>query len=218
VVAKFISFVMHPLFMMFYMMVLLVLLHPYSFGASSITDKRAIGMLIGILASTVVLPGVGIMLLKPLGFMKSYQTPAREERIGAYIILSIMYVWVYKSLSFGFGFPALSAQLFLGATIALFIAFFLNNFIKVSAHMNGAGGLVAGVFIILFNHYPGGIVAIPILGQVFSFSLSVIAIWTVILAGATAYSRIALKAHSYHELILGFLVGVSGQLFAVMWG
>ena len=42
----------------------------------------------------------------------------------------------------------------LGATIALFIAFFINIFSKISAHAVGMGGLVAMVLIsiISFSH------------------------------------------------------------------
>jgi hypothetical protein len=215
-IAKFISFVLHPLFIMFYVMVLLVLLQPYAFGVQNITEKRAITMLLGIFASTVVLPGFGILLLKPLGFMDSYQTPGRQERIGAYIILIIMYVWVYKNLSSGFGFPDISAQVFLGATIAICVAFFINNFIKISAHMNGVGGLVGAIFLLLVNNYPGGLIAFPFMGQFVSVSLTTILILAVLLAGATGYARLALKAHTYQELILGFSVGFGCQVIALM--
>jgi hypothetical protein len=215
-IAKFISFVMHPLFIMFYVMVLLVLVHPFAFGVQSITEKRAITMLMGIFATAVILPGFGILLLKPLGFMNSYQTPERQERIGPYIILIIMYVWVYKNMSAGFGFPEIAAQIFLGATIAICIAFFINNFIKISAHMNGVGGLVGALLILLVKNYPGGLVQLPLFGQYFSVSLTAILILAVLLAGATGYARLALKAHTYQELVLGFSVGFLGQLIALM--
>jgi hypothetical protein len=203
--------------MMFYVLVLLVLIDPFAFGISQITEKRSMVMLIGVFSATVLLPGFGIMLLKPLGFLNDYQRPAREERIGPYIILSILYVWVYKNLTGGLGFPEVYAQLFLGATIALFVAFFINNWLKVSAHMNGVGGLVGALLILLVRHYPGAVVSIPCFGQIVSISLTAVFITAVFLAAATAYARLALSAHTFQQVWIGFVVGLGGQILAMLY-
>lgn len=210
--ARILSLVLHPLFMMFYFMVLLLVIHPYSFGVHQITDKRAAIMLFGVFAATVILPGFGILLLKPLGFMQNYQSPARQERIGPYIILSIMYVWVYKSLTAGIGFPQTFAQVFLGATVALFIGFFLNNWIKVSAHMNGIGGLLGAVLITAVSFSPGAVLPLQLGNASLQISLSAILIFVVLLAGALAWARLRLKVHTYQELALGFLIGLGSQI------
>jgi membrane-associated phospholipid phosphatase len=200
---------------MFYYLVVLICIHPYSFGVRHITDKRAMVLLMGVFAATVVLPGFGIMLLKPLGFMQSYQSPSKQERIGPYIILGIMYVWVYKSLTADLGFPLTYANVFLGATIALFIGFFLNNWIKVSAHMNGVGGFLGAVLITALSFYPGATLPIELNGMTLQISMSALVIFSVILAAATAYARLALKAHNWQEVILGFLIGFISQF--VVW-
>jgi hypothetical protein len=215
-VAKIISFLMHPLFGMTYILVLLMLLHPFDFGVHHLTEKRGMIMLFGVIASTVLLPAAGILLLKPLGYLKSYETPERQERIGPYIITGMMYIWVYKNLSSGIGLAPAYNQIFMGATIALFIGFFINNWFKVSAHMNGLGGLVAAVCIITVHIYPGSTLVLPIGGQFLSMSMNVILILAVLLAGATAYARLALKAHTYSELSIGFLVGMVSQVIAML--
>ncbi len=214
--ARFLSFVLHPLFMMFYFMLLLMAINPYSFGVHQLTDKRALIMLFGVFASTVIIPGFGIMLLKPLGFLQNYQSPAREERIGPYLILICFYVWVYKSLTAGIGFPQTYAQVFLGATIAIIVGFFLNNWIKVSAHMNGIGGLVGGVLITATHFLPGAVLPIRLGTVTIQMSVSALLMVVVLLAGACAWARLRLKVHTWQELVLGFLIGLGSQI-AVMF-
>ena len=95
--------------------------------------------------------------------------------------------------------PAITAQLMLGAAIALFFTGIINLKMKISAHLVGIGG-ITGAFLAL-NLY----------------DLKDTSIWIMacfIVAGIIAWARLQLNAHSPNEVYTGFGLGIFCQLLA----
>ena len=103
-----------------------------------------------------------------------------------------------------------SRSLFSGAAAV----FFINNFIKISLHAAGVGGLVALVALtkITFGYsqaqigIPGGVnVVLP---------LDYILYAVILIAGFVCTSRMILKAHNLKEVYMGFIVGFASILIS----
>ena len=211
--AQFISILGHPLLIVSYGLLLLMLLNPYAFGAHDIGDKTAILAFIQVFATTFIIPGVGVAMMKPLGLISSLEMPDKQERTGPYIITGIFYLWMFKNFLSGGQMPLLFTRFVLGATIGLFLAFFINIFSKISAHAVGMGGLVA-LLVMANGEWGGGMASIPLLGGVLSLSLNAILAGVLLLAGLVGVARLALGAHVPEDLYRGFGVGVMAQLVA----
>jgi hypothetical protein len=141
-----------------------------------------------------------------LGLIKSLHLDDKQDRTGPYIITGVFYLWLVKNLlSLGY-LPSLFVAFALGATISLFLAFFINIFLKVSAHAAGMGGFVTMLLITLFR-YPDATLGIPAFGGTFMVGFGVVLALGILFAGLVGTARLALKAHSPTELYIGYGVG-----------
>jgi hypothetical protein len=91
---------------------------------------------------------------------------------------------------------------YLGIFLATIPALIINNFIKISMHALGCGGVVAFIIIVAFtqNIHLG----LPIAIAVF-------------LAGMVCTARFLVSDHTNTEVYSGFIIGAISQLIAV-WG
>lgn len=194
-----------------YALLLLMAINPFAFGVFSLGEKQAILLLIYVFTTTTLIPGIGIAIMKPLGFVKNLQSPERMERIGPYIVTGIFYLWLYKNLSASGQVPPLYLICVLGATIGLFGAFVINIFTKISAHATGMGGLV-GMLLLTAWIWPGSTLDIFVFKTSVQLSLTLAAGIMIVLAGLVGTARLALKAHVPADLWQGYLVG-----FAAVW-
>jgi hypothetical protein len=211
--AHILSFLGHPLLMLSYALLLLLALNPYAFSVRGMGDHRAVLLLLTVFVTTFLLPGFGVALLKPLGFIRSLEMHDKQERIGPYIITGVFYLWLFKNLN-GSQAPALFGVFVLGATIGLFFAFFFNIFTKISAHATGMGGLVAMVLLAVLQWQGMGLaLPLPLGGSILLSSVAVLAL-TVLLAGMVGSARLALGAHVPADLYRGYAAGFVAVLIA----
>jgi len=144
-----------------------------------------------VLLTTGLLPGVAIWLLKKNGVVSDLDVSVRSERTIPYIIVLISYgmavVMLIKAQ-----FPWLAVKLFLGAMLAVAIAFFITLKWKISAHAMSFGCIIAAAIIICL--YQG---LFPLLALSGLF----------LMAGLQSSSRVYLKAHTLAQVILGFGLG-----------
>lgn len=211
--ARILSYLGHPLLVLTYILLLLLAVNPFAFSARSITDHRAMLLLISVFTTTFLLPGFGVALMKPLGFIQSLEMESKQERIGPYIITGIFYLWLFKNLFSGSQIPSLFAVCVLGATVGLFFAFFVNIFTKISAHATGMGGLVAMVLLATIE-WSGTGMMIPIFDGSLQISLTVLLALTVLFAGLIGMARLALKAHVPEDLYRGYVAGFAAVMLA----
>jgi membrane-associated phospholipid phosphatase len=191
----------------------MLIFNPYAFGARDIADSTAMILLIMVFATTFVIPGAGVAMMKPLGLIKSIQMEDKQDRTGPYIITGVFYLWLFKNLLSGGRAPDFLAQFVLGATIGLFLSFFINIFTKISAHAVGMGGLLAGLFLI-GREWGGGMANIAMMNGNFSISLNLVFMIICVFAGLIGVARLALGAHTPADLYRGYIVGVVAQIVA----
>ena len=191
--------------------------NPYAFSARSMTDKPAMILFISVFSTSFVLPAFGTALMKPLGLIRSLQMDDKLERTGPYIVSGIFYLWLYKNLDATGQAPALFNTFVLGATIALFFAFFINIFTKISAHAVGMGGLAA-MTLLTNTAWDSASIGIPVLGGTLQLSMIAVLALVVLLAGFVGSARLALGAHIPADLYRGYAAGMSAVFLANFTG
>ena len=204
--AQFVSAIGHPMLILLYVLLLMLATNPFLFGVRSMDETRAVVLIVSVFASTIMIPGAGVALMKPLGLVKSLELADKQERIGPYIITGVFYLWLFKNLISLGQTPVLFSKFVLGATIGLFLSFFINIFTKISAHTVGMGGLLAMVLLLMGNwHNP--MAGIPAFGGTVLVSMYYVLILSILLAGAVGSARLALKAHEPGQVYLGYVTG-----------
>ncbi len=215
--ARIISYIFHPLLILTYMLVLLLLVNPYLFGLNSIAESNSKILILRIFLSTFFIPAFSVIVLRLVGMIDSLEMPDKTERIGPYIITGIFYLWMVRNFIDNSNIPAAYTCFVLGATIGLFIAFFINIFSKISAHAVGMGGLIGMVVItMLLFSYGSFSIHLGIFGAI-HLNMNVVLMISIILAGLVGTSRLLLQAHDPQDLYGGFIVGFSSQFIALYY-
>jgi hypothetical protein len=211
--AQLLSILFHPLLILTYVLLALMLINPYAFSVRHLSDKRAMILFLSVFSTSFLLPAFGVILMKPLGLIKTLQMEDKLERTGPYILSGVFYLWLYKNLDSTGQAPPLFNTFVLGATIGLFFAFFINIFTKISAHAVGMGGLVA---MLLFTAmaWSGGTFGITTTGGTLQLSLTALLAVAIVLAGLVGTARLALGAHVPADLWRGYAAGFVAVLLA----
>ena len=126
--AYFFSILFHPLLVLTYMLILLLLVNPYIFGVNSIGASTP--LILMIFLSTFFIPTVAVTMMKLLGLISTFEMKDRHERIGPYIITGILYLWIFRNVLENPNIPYPYKVFVLGATLGLFIAFLSTCFPK----------------------------------------------------------------------------------------
>jgi hypothetical protein len=214
ILANLISVLLHPLFVIGYVMLFLMWANPYLFGFSG--DKAEGLVVISIVSISVLFPMISILMMKALGLISTLEMKDKNERIGPLIVTGLFYMWLYVNIRNNDSIPAALSFFVLGCTISVFLALIINSFTKISLHTIAAGGLATGMMYILFHFTYGHLdVAIPVLQTQFRMSDRLILIIIMFTAGAVGASRLYLKAHKENEIYGGYVVGILSQLIAI---
>lgn len=196
-----------------YMLVLLLVVNPYMFGVHHFADQLPLMLIV--FFSTFFIPGFAMLLLKKLGFIQSLAMDDRHDRIIPYILTAVFYLSTYYTLSQTPDIPDAFKTFMLGGIIALFMAFFINNFSKISIHAVGMGGLLAmTVILIYFFRQKSFPLETFVFGSIRVQMYSILMI-VLLLAGLVGSSRLLLSSHEPKDLWGGYLVGIAGQFIAL---
>ncbi|MDX1912464.1 MAG: hypothetical protein SFV22_13300 [Saprospiraceae bacterium] len=206
--ARIVSWMGHPLLVPTYMLLLMLHINSFAFGAHYIGDQRTMVLLFYVISTTFLIPALGVSLLRPLGLIRSLTMHDKQERTGPYIITGVFYLWMFKNFSEGVV-PLLYAKFVLGATIGLFLAFFINIFSKISEHAVGMGALTAMTILLAFEWPALSLSAGPML-----LSINMVVVFAVLLAGLVGMARLAVGAHKPSELFQGYAAGFVAVLLA----
>jgi len=146
--AKIISVLFHPLFLFFYLIVIAYHFDPYGYQS---THPKAIGLMFIMSFFTLVLfPAVTVALLKALNFIPSFSMPDKEHRIAPLIGTCVFYIWYFVNVKNNVAFPPSLVFVALGGAIATGLAFFINNFSKISLHAVGSGAFLMAIAVLAF--------------------------------------------------------------------
>ena len=200
--AKLISYLFHPVFMPLVMAGVLYLVSPNSF--TGIPQRELLTWAEIIFYNTIFIPLVAILLMKALGFVKSFRMETAKERIIPLMATMIFYFWVSQVFDrrSDVVVPLVLKVLLLGNLWGIIILFLVNIFTKISMHTASAGGMI-GILIVLFitGHVN---IAIP-----FCIAL--------LLAGMIGSARMILHAHERGDIWLGYIIGILVQIGAYLY-
>ena len=199
--------------MVIYVLVLFLKINPYLFPYRN--GRQFGAMVIIVFVTAVFIPIVSILMMRGTGLIDSLQMKEKTQRIGPLIVTAIAYLWLFLNIRTHDEIPKVFSAFILGAIISLFIAFFINNFSKISLHAVGLGGmLIAIVNVMMLSERA---YAVFDFGNVISISMHNLFLLAllIIIIGAVLSSRLYLKAHQLKDVLGGFLVGMLGQLIAI---
>ena len=197
IAAKTFSYIFHPLLMPIIGLLIVFNSNSYINFAIPVELKQATLLLVAV--STFVIPLIITLLLLNRGHISSLEMPTNRERILPYGFTIIFYIFTIYMLKQA-PIPQLIFDFMIGAVASVTLAFLINLKWKISAHMIGIGGLT------------GALVCMTLLLETNMISFIVFAI---IASGITATSRLTLNAHTPHQLVAGYLLGISCQVIAI---
>lgn len=211
IVFKSISYIFHPLFLVVLMLWILMTVNPYLFG---ITNSKAEGLLlISVFSMSVMFPLISVLLMKGLGLIRTIHMREDKERVGPLIATSIFYLWLYINIKNNNLVPQAFSFFVLGTTIAIFLAFFISNFSKISLHTIGMGGFLMGLILVRYN-FTYDSFAIKIGSLNYLIQMDFLIILVILLTGLVGTARLYLKEHDKEQVYGGYLVGVFSQNIA----
>jgi hypothetical protein len=203
ILARFISFVFHPLLMATYLIGMLAFLLPSALYP--IDEGRHIPILIFIFALTFALPALGISTLRILGAVKTFAMKDRGDRIRPFFLITITYCFVTYMLSSKTGISTHDNffKLLLIIDCIVITATVITFFYKISIHSMGIWG-VLGIAVALNRMSETDMLVMPVVA-------------CLVIAGLIMWARLLLETHSSKEVWLGALVGFSIGLTGVVF-
>ena len=199
-IGNFISYIFHPLFIPTYFLLYLIQNIPYEFAG--ITPWQLQLRVFSVFWLTAFFPAFSVFLLWKLKFSDSIYLRTQKERIIPYVITMFFYWWMYY-LSRHFNDQPLALKYFyFGIFIASAIGLVINNFIKVSLHGIGVGGMLMAV-ILAGVMYP--------IQNIFWVSIAIV------ITSLVMSARMMVSNHTNKELWIGLMVGAATQTIAYLW-
>ena len=145
-------------------------------------------------------PVVWLAMMKGLQMIPNFKLEDPKERIIPFVATATFYL--FATLMFK-NWPNMKIPpnllvfyMMTGASMAIFISFFINIFNKISLHTVAAGSLF-GLLLILVRYS--------------SYDLRLVFILAILLVGFIGSARLFLGAHNQREITLGYLVGFTSQ-------
>lgn len=186
--ARVISFVLHPLWMPLFTLLILYSIDPF-LGISSGQFRFLLVMLL----ICIIAPGVSILVMVKRKIVSDIEVSKKNERYLPFFLVLFYYILTYVFLRWNhLHFPNAIYALLFSLIVSLVLAMLINLRTKISIHLMAMGG-VAGA-LLAFNQ-------LHLLG----IGL-MLALW-LILSALLAWSRIYQGLHTTAQVYLGFLTG-----------
>lgn len=192
-IALFTSYVLHPLLMPFYAMLLVLYTSFFGFFVSLPIKKL---ILYAVAAATIMLPIAFILLLRSLKVLTSIHLKERRERISPILFTAFSMYLCHLILRHISNLHPIYSRAMLWLMLLLLLLAIITRFWKISLHMAGVGGFLALAFSLSFANW--------------FFPLFIL------LAGILGSSRLYLKAHNLIQVAAGFLLGF-GFIMFFLW-
>jgi membrane-associated phospholipid phosphatase len=184
-----VSWILHPLWMPFYLVLTLALHAPGFIG----DNVPGITLSVIILVMTGILPAFNLILFRILGTIPDLRLAERKDRIMPFMFITMIYAGV--TYLFYEQYPIPSAfKILLMTAVASLTAATLTLFLKVSIHALSISA-VASILLIVEASPAGGQLFWP-------------AALAIILGGLVMSARLYLNAHNLKEIVTGSLTGI----------
>lgn len=200
-IAKIISVIFHPLLMPSYALVIIFNSNTH-YSYMPYEAQKLIYILVFL--CTFLIPVSTIPFLMNLKVISGVSMKTHRERIIPLLISALAYYFAYYLLgklplsTIGF-----IKMMILASSMLILVSLIVSFKWKISAHLVGIGGLLASMFF-----YAVYFVA--------NFTLLIMVLS--LIAGAIAYSRLKMQAHTPAQVYVGFLTGFAGMLFILYLG
>ncbi|MBP6687962.1 MAG: hypothetical protein KA160_08900 [Lacibacter sp.] len=191
------SYLFHPLFIIGW--VVLYLLYRNNLVFLGIHPEDRVIVFLRVFSTSIFLPLVTVLLLKGLGFIQSVQLHTQKDRIIPYVACITFFFWTYY-VSKQLGDPVELRSFLLSAFVASSASLLINNYMKVSMHAIGVGGMITFFILLLFANR---------LDDVFALLAAVF------ITGITCSSRLIASDHKPFEIYTGLITGIVIQF--VTW-
>ena len=193
-----VSWLMSPLLMPVYGIVMVFMLTVYSYVPMGIK----LGFTLIVAGVTIILPMLTVLLLKHLGMVSEIGLNNQKERTIPYLITILCMGGTAVFLAMK-GFPLWVVMFYAGGALAGLIEAIINNWWKISAHAAGVAGLVA--MLVRMSHTP------MVNPDVLTWLIVAVAC-----AGLTGSARLWLGRHTLAQVLAGYAVGFCSVYFLTM--
>lgn len=193
-----VSWLMSPLLMPVYGIVMVFMLTVYSYVPMGIK----LGFTLIVAGVTIILPMLTVLLLKHLGMVSEIGLNNQKERTIPYLITILCMGGTAVFLAMK-GFPLWVVMFYAGGALAGLIEAIINNWWKISAHGAGVAGLVA--MLVRMSHTP------MVNPDVLTWLIVAVAC-----AGLTGSARLWLGRHTLEQVLAGYAVGFCSVYFLTM--
>ncbi|OPZ98327.1 MAG: hypothetical protein BWY70_01254 [Bacteroidetes bacterium ADurb.Bin408] len=188
--ARVVSYILHPLLMPTYGLLLLFsldsvisLLMPY---------KARMAVVVVIFLNTALVPALFFIFLKSRRVISSLKMQNRYERNIPFIITAVFYFVTYIMLQ-KYNLPQIIYFLIFGSSCLIILAMIINIWWKISIHMIAEGG-ITGAFACICLYL--------------RINPIVLMIALIMASGLTGFARLKLEAHSPAQVYAGFITGL----------
>jgi hypothetical protein len=189
--------IFHPVFVnLLSFWLLFKICPPLAFG---IPVKMQQFMIFFVFASTGIIPVIMVVVLRITGRVKSFMLNSKEERNMPYLLTTLLYFFCFYNF-YKLNVNGIILNYLLACTIILLMVTLINRFYKISIHMAGMGALTGLIAVMTYYN---------------SADIRYLLIVVLILSGLVATARMFAGAHTFWQLILGYLGGFLVMFFAL---
>ncbi|HRC94604.1 MAG: hypothetical protein KBI11_07025 [Bacteroidales bacterium] len=194
---RWLSILLHPLFMMCYAFLTLYLSASY---ISFLPDSYKRLLFIALFLNTIIIPIFILMLLKRLGTVKSIELFHHRERVFPIVMVIIPYVFTLLLL-IRLQVPEIFIKIVQGGILAMIIAATVSYWWKISLHMVGIGGVTGFIIAGLILHY---------------FTSLNLLVVVVVLSGLLVSARLVRGDHCPSQVYTGYFTGLASILLVFL--
>lgn len=199
--ALFVSWLFHPLLFPTYATLLIIAVNPHLFAVYNIRQQMLWAIITFVF--TFICPLVWLAMMKRLELISDFKMVNPRERIIPYIAVATFYLWMYRLFK-----PSaeptpysneIISLMMLGASLSIFIGFFINIFSRICIHAIAMGAFL-GLTLSLM--------------RLADFDLKYLFVALLLLAGLVGSARILLAGHREEEVWTGYITGFLGQFIS----
>lgn len=197
--ARIISFALHPLFMVIYGVSLLFIYTDFGL----MYGNQFFRFMLPVVFFSCLVPASSIFFLKKSGLIRNYSLTNKNEQLLPFLLTFLSYcmlVYSFHTAKLHTWFISLLIVPLVLTTITLIV----NLFWRISTHMIGIGGLIGCTLSVCYN--------------VKGLNPFVLFIILFILAGCLGVSRLILQRHTPAQVYISFLIGLIVSYICVWVG
>ncbi|MDQ3100839.1 MAG: hypothetical protein M3R08_05595 [Bacteroidota bacterium] len=197
--ARWISILLHPVFMPLYTIALVMWMDPDL--VYFLPDQARYIMLTMIFVMTVAFPLTSTLLLLRAHLLTSLEMRTSQERIAPFGMTLLYYCMTYYLLRQSPLHPVV-LSIFAGVIVAMLLTLLITLRWKISAHMVGVGGMLGAITAVTVVH---SLAVFPIIALV------------IVIAGLLGTARSIAGTHMPAQIYSGVALGFAAIYFCVFW-